>query len=199
MREPALAARVSDAARARGVLVWCSDDPARSDFAMPAIAALGPVRIAVSTAGGSPTLAGKLRAIFEKQLGERFADFVRALASGAPLHSIDERRAGLDGFELELTRALSRLVRLISAAASRSIRAASRRRRARVQPRQILLARDVDGAEAVQVRRRHLRVAQDEAAARAARSTRCITAAFDASVRRLNIDSPPKKPPSVTP
>ena len=101
-REPALAARVSAAARARGVPVWCSDDPERSDFAMPAVAQLGPVRIAISTAGGSPTLAGKLRAIFEKQLGERFAEFARALARRRPGRTSDERRADVDGFELEL-------------------------------------------------------------------------------------------------
>jgi siroheme synthase (precorrin-2 oxidase/ferrochelatase) len=101
-REAALAARVSDAARARGVPVWCSDDPARSDFAMPAVAQLGPVRLAISTAGGSPTLAGKLRALFEKHLGERFGDFGRALARRRAGHTIDERRADLDGFDLEL-------------------------------------------------------------------------------------------------
>jgi len=103
VREPEVAARVSGAARARGVPVWCSDDPERSDFAMPAIAALGPVRIAVSTSGGSPTLAGKLRAIFEKQLGERFADFGRALGRRRATRTMEERRSDLDGFELELT------------------------------------------------------------------------------------------------
>ena len=102
-RDPALAARVSAAARARGVPVWCSDDPARSDFAMPAVAALGPVRIAVSTSGGSPTLAGKMRAAFEKQLGDRFADFGRALARRRGGHDVDERRADVDGFDLEIT------------------------------------------------------------------------------------------------
>jgi uroporphyrin-III C-methyltransferase/precorrin-2 dehydrogenase/sirohydrochlorin ferrochelatase len=101
-RDPALAARVSAAARARGVPVWCSDDPARSDFAMPAVAQLGPVRLAISTAGGSPTLAGKLRAIFEKQLGERFGDFGRALARRRAGHTVDERRADLDGFDLAI-------------------------------------------------------------------------------------------------
>ena len=103
VREPALAARVSAAARARGVPVWCSDDPERSDFAMPAIAALGPVRIAVSTSGASPTLAGKLRVLFEKQLGERFADFGRALARRRAGHTVDQRRGDVDGFDLELT------------------------------------------------------------------------------------------------
>jgi siroheme synthase (precorrin-2 oxidase/ferrochelatase) len=102
VRDAALAGRVSAAARARGVPVWCSDDPARSDFAMPAIAQLGPARIAVATAGASPTLAGKLRATFEKQLGERFADFVRALGKRRAAHGVDERRADVDDFELEL-------------------------------------------------------------------------------------------------
>jgi siroheme synthase (precorrin-2 oxidase/ferrochelatase) len=102
VREPALAARVSAAARARNVPVWCSDDPARSDFAMPAIAQLGNVRFAISTAGGSPSLAGRLRALFEQQLGERFAAFGRALASRRPARTVEERRADLDGFELEL-------------------------------------------------------------------------------------------------
>lgn len=101
-RDAALAARVSAAARARAVPVWCSDDPARSDFAMPAIAKLGPLRIAISTAGASPTLAGKLRAIFEKQLGERFGEFVRVLAQRRAGRGVDDRRADVDGFELEL-------------------------------------------------------------------------------------------------
>lgn len=103
VREPEVAARVSGAARARAVPVWCSDDPEQSDFAMPAIAMFGPIRITVSTSGGSPTLAGKLRAIFEKQLGERFADFGRALGRRRLTRTMEERRADLDGFDLELT------------------------------------------------------------------------------------------------
>jgi siroheme synthase (precorrin-2 oxidase/ferrochelatase) len=101
-RDRALAARVSAAARARGVPAWCSDDPARSDFAMPAIARLGPLRITVSTAGGSPALASRLRAQFEAQLGERFAEFARALAARRPERTVDERRADLDGFDVEV-------------------------------------------------------------------------------------------------
>lgn len=101
-RDRALAARVSAAARARGVSVWCSDDPARSDFAMPAIARLGPLRVAISTAGGSPALASRLRALVEERLGERFAEFARQLAARRPERSIDERRADLDGFDLEI-------------------------------------------------------------------------------------------------
>lgn len=102
VRDPALAARVSAAARSCGVPAWCSDDPGRSDFAMPAVAQLGPLRITISTAGGSPSLAGKLRAIFEKQLGERFADFARALARRRQGRTLDERKADVDGLEVEV-------------------------------------------------------------------------------------------------
>lgn len=102
VREPALAARVSAAARAAGALVWCSDDPPRSDLAMPAIAQLGPVRITISTSGGSPSLAGRLRAAFEEQLGARFAAFGRALAARRPQQTMDERRADVDGFEVKI-------------------------------------------------------------------------------------------------
>jgi precorrin-2 dehydrogenase/sirohydrochlorin ferrochelatase len=102
VRDPSLAARVSAAARARGVLAWCSDNPGCSDFAMPAIAQLGPARLAISTAGGSPSLAARLRALFEAQLGDRFAAFARALAARRPDRSIDERRADLDGFDVHI-------------------------------------------------------------------------------------------------
>jgi siroheme synthase (precorrin-2 oxidase/ferrochelatase) len=101
-RDRQLAGRVSAAARARGVLAWCSDDPARSDFAMPAIARMGNVRIAIATAGGSPALASRMRALFETQLGERFAEFAQALAERRAERSVEERRADLDGFDVEV-------------------------------------------------------------------------------------------------
>jgi precorrin-2 dehydrogenase / sirohydrochlorin ferrochelatase len=101
-RDAALAARVSAAARAAGALVWCSDDPGRSDFAMPAIAQLGPARIAVATSGGSPSLAARLRAALEAQLGTRFAAFATALAGRRKQQTIDERKADLDGFDLKI-------------------------------------------------------------------------------------------------
>jgi siroheme synthase (precorrin-2 oxidase/ferrochelatase) len=102
VRDPSLAARVSQAARARGVLAWCSDNPGCSDFAMPAIAQLGPARLAISTSGGSPSLAARVRALLEAQLGDRFAAFARALAARRPDRSIEERRADLDGFYLHI-------------------------------------------------------------------------------------------------
>jgi uroporphyrin-III C-methyltransferase/precorrin-2 dehydrogenase/sirohydrochlorin ferrochelatase len=112
MIDPGLAATVHRVARARGVLFWACDVPEHSDFALPAIARLGPARIAVSTSGSSPALAGRLRETIESALGERFARFVEAL--GAARERVraeepasferrrDQLRALLDGFELEL-------------------------------------------------------------------------------------------------
>jgi precorrin-2 dehydrogenase/sirohydrochlorin ferrochelatase len=100
-REAALAARVAAAARARAVLVWCSDAPAQSDLAMPAVARLGEATLAVATGGRSPALASRLRAALEQQLGERFARFVRALGERrAAARSLDERRQDVDGVEI---------------------------------------------------------------------------------------------------
>jgi precorrin-2 dehydrogenase/sirohydrochlorin ferrochelatase len=101
-RDPAVAARVAAAARARGVLVWCSDDPGRSDVAMPAIARLGPLTIAIATAGASPSLASRLRALLEERLGAPFARFVTALGERRRAGDLASRRADLDGLELEL-------------------------------------------------------------------------------------------------
>ncbi len=109
VRDPQLAERVHAACAKRRVLVWCCDDPSHSDLAMPAVARVGAARIAVSTSGASPALAGRLRAALEKGLGERFARFVEvlgALRERAKQDSDAARRratlqAALDGFELD--------------------------------------------------------------------------------------------------
>jgi siroheme synthase (precorrin-2 oxidase/ferrochelatase) len=69
---------------------------------MPAIARLGPVTIAVATSGASPSLASRLRARIEEQLGETFARFAAALGARRKGGDIASRRADLDGFELEI-------------------------------------------------------------------------------------------------
>lgn len=109
--DAALAGRVAAAARARGALVWCSDDPARSDLAMPAIARLGDATIAIATRGQAPALAAKLRAAVEQSLGDSFARFVAALGdlrarvkTEAPSPAVRRARllAALDGFVVEM-------------------------------------------------------------------------------------------------
>jgi precorrin-2 dehydrogenase/sirohydrochlorin ferrochelatase len=48
-------------ARAAGCLVYAHDQPAVSDWAMPAVVRRGPVTVAIATDGVAPGLAGRLR------------------------------------------------------------------------------------------------------------------------------------------
>ncbi|HEX4112183.1 MAG TPA: NAD(P)-dependent oxidoreductase [Stellaceae bacterium] len=55
------AAAVAARARAAGALVHIEDDAAQTDFHLPAVLRRGDLTIAVSTGGGSPTLAVRVR------------------------------------------------------------------------------------------------------------------------------------------
>ena len=110
-RDPALARSVYEAACGLGVMAWCADDPEHSHFAMPALARVGRLRVAISTSGASPLLAGAMRAALERDLGERFAAFVERLGSERErLRRVEpdeaRRRARIkemfDGFALEV-------------------------------------------------------------------------------------------------
>ena len=57
-------------AKATGCIVYAVDDPATSDFILPALAKVGEVRIAVSTVGKSPVMARVLRQRIEKMITE---------------------------------------------------------------------------------------------------------------------------------
>ena len=111
-RDEALAARAFATAEEIGVAMWACDDPAHSHFAMPALARLGRARVAISTSGAAPALAGKLRAALERDLGPRFAAFVDRLgAERARLRESepdaerrrDQLRHLVDDFELHTT------------------------------------------------------------------------------------------------
>ncbi|MBC7131347.1 bifunctional precorrin-2 dehydrogenase/sirohydrochlorin ferrochelatase [Candidatus Bathyarchaeota archaeon] len=65
-----LNAELASAAKAAGCMVYVIDNPAISDFTLPAIADLGEVKIAISTGGKSPAMAGILRRRIEKAIGE---------------------------------------------------------------------------------------------------------------------------------
>ncbi len=55
-----------NAAKAFGCMVYAVDNPALSDFILPAIAKVGDVKVAVSTGGKSPAMAHVLRERIEK-------------------------------------------------------------------------------------------------------------------------------------
>ena len=109
--DAALARRVAALVAVGGGALWADDDPEVSHFAMPALARLGRARIAVSTAGGAPALASRVRVALERDLGVSFARFVDELAAARAAILVEEPdrdrrrdrlRALLEGFELEL-------------------------------------------------------------------------------------------------
>lgn len=60
--------RVARAARAAGCLAYAHDQPALSDFAMPALIRRGPLQIAISTDAAAPALSRRLREQLEALL-----------------------------------------------------------------------------------------------------------------------------------
>lgn len=55
-------------ARDAGAMGYAHDQPDESDFAMPALARRGPLKIAISTGGNAPALARRLRELLERAL-----------------------------------------------------------------------------------------------------------------------------------
>ncbi len=63
-----LNAQLVKAAKKAGCIVYSVDNPALSDFILPAVAKIGDVKIAVSTSGKSPAMARELRQRIEKTI-----------------------------------------------------------------------------------------------------------------------------------
>ena len=91
--------RIFGACRERGVLVNVMDDPARCDFAAPAIVRRGDLAIAVSTSGRSPALARKLREELELRFGEEWGQ-VLEIVGGVR----DETNAALPDLAMRIAR-----------------------------------------------------------------------------------------------
>ena len=66
-------ASVAREGKERGVLVNAVDDPPNCDFVMPSIVQRGDLIVAVSTSGGSPAMARKMREELEEFLSEDYA------------------------------------------------------------------------------------------------------------------------------
>jgi precorrin-2 dehydrogenase/sirohydrochlorin ferrochelatase len=90
-------------------LVWSIDQPELSNFMMPALVQRGALRVAISTGGASPALAGTLRLngeeIFDEEF-EKFLDWLGALRKDVQANepSMEKRRerlkAAVEGFRL---------------------------------------------------------------------------------------------------
>jgi siroheme synthase-like protein len=71
--------RVALAAVRRGALVNVADDPAACSVLVPSVLRRGDLTIAVSTGGGSPALAKRLRERLEATIGPEYQAFLAAL------------------------------------------------------------------------------------------------------------------------
>jgi precorrin-2 dehydrogenase / sirohydrochlorin ferrochelatase len=77
--DPGLNRVLADTARRQGSLVNVADDPAGSSFHVPSRVQRGDLTITISTAGGSPALAKKLRQRLEATIGPEYEAFLVAL------------------------------------------------------------------------------------------------------------------------
>ncbi|MGH7374880.1 MAG: precorrin-2 dehydrogenase/sirohydrochlorin ferrochelatase family protein [Candidatus Rokuibacteriota bacterium] len=73
-------ARVAAEARERSIWVNCADDPARCDFILPSVLRRGPLTVAVSTGGASPTVAHMVREELEAVLPPDYAALTEMVA-----------------------------------------------------------------------------------------------------------------------
>jgi precorrin-2 dehydrogenase len=71
--------RIFRQAQRAGALCNVVDDPVRCDFYYPAVVRRGPLQIAVSTSGCSPSLARRLRAQLERQFGRDYGPWTQQL------------------------------------------------------------------------------------------------------------------------
>jgi precorrin-2 dehydrogenase/sirohydrochlorin ferrochelatase len=71
---------VSEEAERHGILCNVVDNPERCNFYMPAIVERGDLKIAISTSGRSPSLAGKLREYLDEAFPENAADLTQIVS-----------------------------------------------------------------------------------------------------------------------
>jgi precorrin-2 dehydrogenase/sirohydrochlorin ferrochelatase len=72
--------QVAHAARKKGILVNCVDDPEECDFFVPSFFRRGSFVLAISTGGKVPALSKKIRRDIELSYGAIFAEYVKLLA-----------------------------------------------------------------------------------------------------------------------
>jgi glutamyl-tRNA reductase len=72
--------KVVDEARRTGVLVDSSTEPAEGNFILPSVVRSGDLAIAISTSGGSPSLARMIREELEQSLGPEHATLIKLIS-----------------------------------------------------------------------------------------------------------------------
>jgi precorrin-2 dehydrogenase/sirohydrochlorin ferrochelatase len=77
--DPRVNREVAERVRNAGGLVNVADDPAACSFLVPSVIRRGDLTVAISTGGGSPALARKLRQRLEQTVGPEYEAFVAAL------------------------------------------------------------------------------------------------------------------------
>jgi precorrin-2 dehydrogenase/sirohydrochlorin ferrochelatase len=77
--DPQVNREVAEAVRTAGGLVNVADDPDACTFLVPSVVRRGDLTIAISTGGGSPALAKKLRQRLEQTIGPEYEAFLGAL------------------------------------------------------------------------------------------------------------------------
>jgi siroheme synthase-like protein len=84
IQDPQLGAQVATLAQQQPCLVHITDQPAGSDFSLPAVVRRGPLTLAISTAGQAPAFAAWLRKHLERLLDHRLGQVVEAYARLRP-------------------------------------------------------------------------------------------------------------------
>ncbi len=107
--DKAFAGSLRALSEAERFLVWSVDQPELSNFMMPALVRRGALRMAISTGGASPALAGTLRRngeeIFDEEF-ERYLDWLGKLRQDVRANepNVEKRRerlnAAVEGFRL---------------------------------------------------------------------------------------------------
>jgi precorrin-2 dehydrogenase/sirohydrochlorin ferrochelatase len=96
--DPAVNRVLAQSAQQSGALVNVADDPDACTFIVPSVFRRGDLTVAVSTAGGSPALAKRLRERLEATIGPEYEAFLSALrelreAAHAQIPDTAERQA----------------------------------------------------------------------------------------------------------
>lgn len=73
-------ARIRAEGQRRGIWVNAADDPANCDYILPSVVRQGPITIAISTGGGSPAMARRVREELSDYFSEDFQPLAELLA-----------------------------------------------------------------------------------------------------------------------